>query len=156
MAQTPLDALPAEVVEEIALHACATPFLGPPTALPVLLRASRRLNAVLGVVNNPGFHARIFRAKFDTAAPQRRFLASGQPLSAANYALELPRRWTALRRIRHIASIGRLSACSEEEQRADFWLLYLMFLESDGKNYEQLTEWANVTRYVARCRRSPS
>ncbi|KAF8596940.1 hypothetical protein BDV93DRAFT_562807 [Ceratobasidium sp. AG-I] len=148
MAHTPLDALPAEVVEEIAFHACASPFLGPPVALPVLLRTSRRLHAVLAVANNPGFHARIFRAKFDTAAPQRRFLAAGQPLSAANYALELPRRWTALRRIRHIAAVGRLFACGEEDQRADFWLLYLMFLESDGKNYEQLIEWANVTSYV--------
>lgn len=148
MAHTPFDALPAEVVEEIAFRACTDPFLGPPAALPALLCLSRRVNAILTVVHNPGFHARIFRAKFDTAAPHRRFLSTNNPLTAVCYALELRRRWTALRRIRHISTVGRLSVCSEEEERADFWMLYLMFIESDGKNYEQLIHWAQVTGYV--------
>ncbi|KAG8720634.1 hypothetical protein FRC08_018629 [Ceratobasidium sp. 394] len=142
------DVLPPEVVEHIALDACSTPFLGPPTALPDLLVLNRRTNAALGLQTNPGFLARVFRAKFDSLAPARRFRAAGQPLTAVCYALELRRRFIALRRIRHVASTNRLDACSEEDERADFWMIYLMFIESDGKNFDQMMRWAGVTSYL--------
>ncbi|KAG9086100.1 hypothetical protein FS749_003904 [Ceratobasidium sp. UAMH 11750] len=142
------DVLPPEVVEHIALDACSTPFLGPPTALPDLLVLNRRTNAALGLQTNPGFLARVFRAKFDSLAPARRFRAAGQPLTAVCYALELRRRFVALRRIRHVASTNRLDACSEEDERADFWMIYLMFIESDGKNFDQMMRWAGVTSYL--------
>ncbi|KAG9098013.1 hypothetical protein FRC06_006918 [Ceratobasidium sp. 370] len=142
------DVLPPEVVEHIAVDACSTPFLGPPVALPGLLVLNRRTYAALSLQTNPGFLARVFRAKFDSLAPARRFRAAGQPLTAVCYALELRRRFVALRRIRHVASTNRFDVCSEEDERADFWLLYLMFLESDGKNFDQMMRWAQVTSYL--------
>ncbi|QRV85400.1 mitochondrial 2-oxodicarboxylate carrier [Ceratobasidium sp. AG-Ba] len=144
----PLDALPHEVIEEIAVHACRAPFRGPPSALPGLLVLSRGTHAALSAQTNPALHARIFRDKFDTLAPARRFAAAGQPLTATHYARELRRRFLALQRIRRVASAGQMSVCSEEDERADFWTAYLMFLESDGKNYEQLVHWARLTGYV--------
>ncbi|KAG9125933.1 hypothetical protein FRC07_005539 [Ceratobasidium sp. 392] len=144
----PFDALPHEVVEQIAVHACGEPFLGPPSALPALLTLNRRTHHVLSLRTNPGFHARVFHHKFDSFAPTRRFQAAGQPLTAVCYALELRRRFIALRRIRHVGNASRIDVCSEEEERADLWLIYLMFLESDGKNFDQLTRWAQVTNYL--------
>ncbi|KAG8740707.1 hypothetical protein FRC10_003957 [Ceratobasidium sp. 414] len=143
-----LDLLPPEVVEHIALDACSDPFLGPPIAFPGLLVLNRRTHAALSLQTNPAFLARVFRAKFDSLAPARRFRAAGQPLTAICYALELRRRFVALRRIRDTASVGRLSASSEEDERADFWMLYLMFLESDGRNFDQMMRWAQVTSYL--------
>ena len=142
------DGLPPECIQAIAVRACEEPFLGPPTALATLLRVSRRTHAALCVQHNSTLHARVFAAKFDTVAPARRFADAGQPLAAGSWAAELRRRWICLRRIRHVSAVGRLGVVSEDEERADLWLIYLMFIESDGKNFDQLLHWARVSGYI--------
>ncbi|KAF8761334.1 mitochondrial carrier family [Rhizoctonia solani] len=122
-------------------------MVGPPTELAAMLAVSRRTNSALKVEQNPGLHARIFDVKFDSRAPTRRFQEAGQPLTALSFAHELRRRWIGLKRIRGVSGAGKLSVCSEEHEREDQWMIYLMFLESDGRNYQQL-HWARVTGYV--------
>ncbi|KAJ1306353.1 hypothetical protein OPQ81_007359 [Rhizoctonia solani] len=57
------------------------------------------------------------------------------------------RRWIALKRICSVSNAGTLLVCSEEHLVEDMWMIYLMFLESDGRNYAQLL-WARVSRYL--------
>ncbi|KAF8707625.1 mitochondrial carrier family, partial [Rhizoctonia solani] len=145
--QANFTALPPEVIQDIVVWACGGTVVGPPTELAAMLAVSRRTNSALKVEQNPGLHARIFDVKFDSRAPTRRFQEAGQPLTALSFAHELRRRWIGLKRIRGVSSAGKLSVCSEEHEREDQWMIYLMFLESDGRNYQQL-HWARVTGYV--------
>ncbi|ELU37516.1 hypothetical protein AG1IA_08465 [Rhizoctonia solani AG-1 IA] len=145
--QANFTALPPEVIQDIVVWACGGTVVGPPTELAAMLAVSRRTNSALKVEQNPGLHARIFDVKFDSRAPTRRFQEAGQPLTALSFAHELRRRWIGLKRIRGVSGAGKLSVCSEEHEREDQWMIYLMFLESDGRNYQQL-HWARVTGYV--------
>lgn len=69
---TTLDTIPHELLENIALFAATSDPLGPPHELVPLLLVNRRLHAALASASNPHLHARIFAAKFDTAALVRR------------------------------------------------------------------------------------
>ncbi|CAE6470701.1 unnamed protein product [Rhizoctonia solani] len=139
--------LPPEVTQHIAVAACGLTREGPPSELAPLLRLCRTVHAVLCIQHNPGLYARIFRLKFDWRAPARRFADAGQALTARNFAHELQRRWIVLKRIRAVSNVGQLLVCSEEHELENLWTLYLMFLESDGLNWEQL-HWAHVSGYV--------
>ncbi|CUA71567.1 putative mitochondrial 2-oxodicarboxylate carrier [Schizosaccharomyces pombe 972h-] [Rhizoctonia solani] len=139
--------LPPEVIQHIAVAACELTLAGPPNELAMLLPLSQAVHAALSAEHNPGFHARIFSAKFDSRAPTRRFAEAGQPLTARSFANDLPRRWKALKRIRRVSSVGRMVVCSEDHQREDLWLVYLMFLECDGNNWTQL-QWARLDGYL--------
>ncbi|KAJ1300685.1 hypothetical protein OPQ81_002332 [Rhizoctonia solani] len=139
--------LPAEVIQHIAVAACGLRVEGPPSELAGLLQVCRSVNGALCAQHNPGLHARIFSVKFDSRAPTRRFADAGQPLTTRSFAHELRRRWISLKRIRSISSAGKLLVCSEEHEREDLWMIYLMFLESDGRNWEQL-HWARINGYL--------
>ncbi|CEL59182.1 hypothetical protein RSOLAG1IB_09159 [Rhizoctonia solani AG-1 IB] len=139
--------LPPEVIQHIVVCACQTTVPGPPAELAAMLPVSRTVHSALNVQQNPGLHARIFAAKFDARAPTRRYQDAGQPLTALSFAYELRRRWSGLKRIRSVSSAGQLGVCSEEHEREDLWMIYLMFIESDYRNLEQL-HWARVTGYV--------
>ncbi|CAE6427856.1 unnamed protein product [Rhizoctonia solani] len=139
--------LPPEVIQHIAVVACGLTLKGPPSELVTLLRLCRAVHAVLCAQHNPGLHARIFRVNFDSLAPARRFAEAGQPLTGRNFAHELQRRWTVLKRIRAVSNAGKLTSCSEEQELENLWTIYLMLLESDGRNWEQL-HWARVTAYT--------
>ncbi|KAG8750734.1 hypothetical protein FRC11_010111 [Ceratobasidium sp. 423] len=139
--------LPPEIIQHIAIAACGLTLQGPPSALAALLPVNRAVHRVLCAQYNPALHARIFSVKFDSYAPTRRFFDAGDPLTARNFANELPRRWICLKRIREASSAGRQLVCSEENKRENMWLIFLMFIESDGRNYEQLM-WANLTGYL--------
>ncbi|CAE7109926.1 unnamed protein product [Rhizoctonia solani] len=139
--------LPPEVTQQIAVSVCRLTPLGPPSELATLLRVSRSVYAALCPQNNPGLHARIFRINFDWRAPTRRFVDAGEPLGARNFAHELHRRWVVLKRIRSASNVGKLLVCSEDQELENLWTAYLMLLESDGLNWEQL-HWAGVSGYA--------
>lgn len=166
--RTPFDSIPHELLENIALFAVTSDPLGPPRELIPLLLVNRRLHAALSSTSNPHFHARIFAAKFDTAALVRR-LGPGPATRAPKLAAELRRRCVQLGRLRAQvgctvdtfaalaggtctgAGSGGGSGLTEEGMRAlheMLWTAYLMMLENDGKNERQLREYARLDRWL--------
>ncbi|KAG8689023.1 hypothetical protein FRC11_004281 [Ceratobasidium sp. 423] len=139
--------LPPEVIQHLAIVACGLTFLGPPSELAALMPVNRAIYSALCVQRNPVLHAHIFSVKFDSSAPTRRFSDAGEPLTVRSFAYELRRRWICLRRIRKVSNAGKLLVCSEADEREDLWLIYLMFIESDGRNCEQLA-WAKINGYL--------
>jgi hypothetical protein len=173
---TTLDTIPHELLENIAFFAATSELLGPPHALVPLLLVNRRLHAALDSASNPHLHARIFAAKFDTAALVRRLgpgPLSGAGTRAAKLAKELKRRCVQLGRLRAgvgstvgafaaltdggggggsgSGSSGGSGGLTEEGMRAlheMLWTAYLMMLENDGKNEQQLREYARLDRWL--------
>jgi hypothetical protein len=109
-----LDTIPHELLENIALFAVTSDPLGPPRELVPLLLANKHLYAALASASNPHLHARIFAAKFDTAALVRRLgpgtsantgttattTSTGGATRATKLAAELRRRCVQLKRLR--------------------------------------------------------
>lgn len=125
----------------------------PPTDLYSLQLVCRRLHSLLSIQSNPRLYARVFRSKFDTAAIGRRFGKSA--LTSYNLANELRRRCTLLKRMRRCvinAALHPDQALALEEGEESItemlWLAYLMMLENDGLNYEQLC-WAQLHSFLA-------
>ena len=175
--RTPFDSIPHELLENIALFAVTSDPLGPPRELVPLLLVNRRMHAALSSTSNPHLHARIFAAKFDTAALVRR-LGPGTATRAPKLAAELQRRCVQLGRLR--AQVGCTvdafaalaggtgtgtgagsgsgsdgggggGGLTEEGMRAlheMLWTAYLMMLENDGKNERQLREYARLDRWL--------
>lgn len=132
-----LVSLAPELLQQIAFFA-AEP-LGPPAALLSLLLTCRGLYEALSFHSSPYLYDRIFRLKFDLVAPRRRLGADIAKSSIL--ANELRKRCAVLQRIRRCNVFSR-------HVRDDLWLAYLMMLESDGRNEEQLTYWACIRKYV--------
>jgi len=170
-----LDTIPHELLEKIALFTVTSDPLGPPHELVPLLLVNRRLHATLASASNPHLHARIFAAKFDTAALVRRLgpdasarttstgTGAGGATSATKLAAELRRRCVQLKRLKAGVgyTIGAFAALAggsgagggltEEGMRAlheMLWTAYLMMLENDGKNERQLREYARLDRWL--------
>jgi hypothetical protein len=113
-----LDTIPHELLENIALFTVTSDPLGPPHELVPLLLVNRRLHATLASASNPHLHARIFAAKFDTAALMRRLgpdararttrttrsTGTGGAMTAPKLAAELRRRCVQLKRLK--AGVG--------------------------------------------------
>lgn len=132
-----IPSLPYEVQLHIAVcTACIDP-LGPPIHLPALLATCSTIYRTL--TGDSELFARIFRAKFDCSAPRRRF---GVLLNRA-LADQLKTYCTTLKRIR----AGDLHAPTLE---FDLWQAFLMLLESDGKNFVQLVEYARLPSFADR------
>ncbi|PWO01213.1 hypothetical protein FA09DRAFT_342096 [Tilletiopsis washingtonensis] len=117
----------------------------PPSAVRALLMTCRRAHALLNTEANPRLYARIFRTKFDVAAIARRF--GPQAVSSRSLCLELQRRCKALKRIRGTVDAGRLRNDSQAVLEENLWLAYLMLLENDGLNLQQL-KWAHIDGYL--------
>lgn len=134
------ESLPEHILEEIVLSGVNATSYGPPTSLASLLRVCKRISSVLARENNPVLYARIFRSRFDTAAPYRRF---GQfTLGPSQRADECIRRFKCMQRLR-----SNTYTESDEDNallRQDLWTAYLMFLENDGKNMAQLIDYGNI------------
>ncbi len=125
----------------------------PPTELHALQLVCKHLHSLLNLAANPRLYARVFRSKFDTAAIGRRFGKSA--LSSLSLANELRRRCVLLKRMRACVTSSALRTddapgLDESEQSLDemLWLAYLMMLENDGLNYEQLC-WAQLHSFLA-------
>ncbi|KAN0066027.1 hypothetical protein ACQY0O_000119 [Thecaphora frezii] len=123
----------------------------PPNDLRSLLLVCRRFHHLLNLRANPHLYARVFRSKFDTAAIERRF--GQEAVSSVNLAQELRRRCLVLRRMRR--SVERQELCPggmTEETYAEvvdnLWTAYMMLLENDGLNLQQL-KWGQIESYLA-------
>jgi hypothetical protein len=135
-----LATLPAILLERIALEAALGDPLRPPSDLVPLLQSCRRIYNLLAFQNTKDLYARIFKAKFDTAAPHRRFGPSA--LYSHNLADQLQRYCVALKHIR----AGDIYSQSILE---DFWIAFIMMSENDGKNELQL-QAASLADFVER------
>ena len=139
-----LEACPSEVLENIVLTLVDQSPLGPPTDLPSLLRVSKAIHCKLSMENYPSLYSHIFVKKFDDQPVVRRL---GETCKyARNRANELVIRFSALKRF-------RLMPCREfvaaPTARGDIWLAYLLFLENDRRNYEQLVHYAGVDKFAS-------
>ncbi|KAF6766796.1 hypothetical protein PSEUBRA_000264 [Kalmanozyma brasiliensis GHG001] len=125
----------------------------PPTDLHAFQLVCRRLHSLLSLESNPHLYARVFCSKFDTAAIGRRFGKTA--LTAHHLANELRRRCILLKRMRKCVVTaaqrpddGATLLEDDESITEMLWLAYLMMLENDGLNYEQLC-WAQLHSFLA-------
>lgn len=142
--QSPLARVPQEVLEHIAFFAATDRFLGPPAGILPLIVLNRSMNSALSMTTNPLLYSRIFAYKYDVAPALRRM--GPDALTAAAMAEELRRRSVALKRFRH-----RLDSKGEPPTRDItnlLWTAYLMIIESDGKNEQQLREYGNLNQWL--------
>ncbi|KAH7884774.1 hypothetical protein F5I97DRAFT_1500273 [Phlebopus sp. FC_14] len=128
------------ILDLIAFYVAVDPFLGPPSNLVPLLLTSHTIYTHLSLSNNTRLYADIFRHKFDCLALERRL--SNRWTSAPCLAQELRNRFIALKYIRS----GGISPLSNRDA---LWRAYLMMLENDGHNEQQLFEWAHLPRWVS-------
>ncbi|KAF9460340.1 hypothetical protein BDZ94DRAFT_1284000 [Collybia nuda] len=124
--------------ERIAFYLVASEntFLGPPSELCALSLVSRHIHDAMSTKHNSRLYARIFRFKFDTAAPSRRL--SDRWLTSRCLTSELIKRFATLRQVR----------LRREYKHEDLWTCYLMMSENDGKNESQLIKWAGLELYL--------
>lgn len=140
-----LGSVPQEVLEHISFFAATQSLVGPPSGLPPLLLTCRNVYQALSFDTNPYLYARIFIYKFDTSSVFRRL---GSHVSAPRVlANELKKRWTHLKRIRSRTNSRIRHTESHQPSPSlieSLWLSYLMMLENDGKNEQQLLEYAEM------------
>ncbi|KAF8970670.1 hypothetical protein BDZ97DRAFT_1790416 [Flammula alnicola] len=146
-----LNTVPQEVLEHIAYFAATDTFLGPPSALIPLLLSNRRVHESLSISTNHHLYARIFSHKFDTAAPLARF--GEDRLTSWALADELRRRCMVLQRLR-----SRLDSTTHARHAdgADhkitvhdvLFTAYILLLENEGKNKQQLVEYGQMKLWI--------
>lgn len=146
---TSLGSVPQEVLEHIAFFAATQSLVGPPSGLPPLLLTCRNIYQALSFDTNLYLYARIFIYKFDTSAVFRRLGSHvGAPRVLAN---ELKKRWTHLKRIREQTN-SRIRYTESHQPSPTLidllWLSYLMMLENDGKNEQQLLDYAEMDTWL--------
>ena len=130
-----LEHIPSNVLQLVAFFSFVS-SIGPPPVLQLLL-TSHAIYDVLRPGSCPQLYARVYLCKFDLGSPQR---LRTSWLNDICLTAELIRRFHVLRRI-------SLRQFSEEHVRTDLWTAYLMVLESDGLNEEQLAK-AGVVPYL--------
>ncbi|RPD55503.1 hypothetical protein L226DRAFT_574533 [Lentinus tigrinus ALCF2SS1-7] len=131
-----LTSLPPDVLDHVAFHLATAHNLGPPAALVPLLSAHSHLYSLLSITRNAHLYARIFRAKFDYHAAQRRFSQH------ASYSLALARQ--LVRNCQSLQRIRRGHLCVDDLYRA-----FALCLENDGMNAAQLA-WAGLPDLIER------
>lgn len=136
--------VPQEVLEHIAFFAATDKFLGPPSGIFPLLLLNRTFHHALSVSTNPHLYAQIFADKYDVASAVRRMGVDA--ISALAMAEELRRRSIALKRFRY--RLDSKATTSPSKLNEMLWLAYLMVLESDGKNEQQLRQYAQIGRWL--------
>lgn len=152
--QLQVDNVPYEIWDRIAFYTVASDeaFLGPPSNICSLALISRSIHQQISYKTNTNLYARIFRFKFDYAAPTRRL--SERWRTTGCLASELIKRFKALKRIK-----------STEYDTDDLWTIYLMcvpypwhslnftdipvrMIENDGRNESQLLDYAGLHQYL--------
>lgn len=133
-----VSALSIDIWECIAYYALIgdDAFFGPPSGLSDLCLISRHVYNAIRFDNNSRLYARLFRFKFDYAAPCRRLSIRWR--NTRCLALEFKKRVATLKRVR----------CRQELEKDDLWTCYLMMLENDGRNERHLVEWARLYQYL--------
>ena len=145
-----LNTIPQEILEHVAFFIGTESFLGPPSAILPLLSTSRRTYSAISFSSNHHLYARIFAHKFDFGSASRRL----PPESITSFALasELRRRCFYLKRIRSRSDslVDSLQDVlhGDEMLHEILWLAYLMMIENDGKNEEQLRGYARIDSWL--------
>ena len=140
-----LEACPSEVLEKVVLTLVDESPLGPPTDLPSFLRVSKAIYHKISMKNYPSLYSSIFVKKFDDRPAVRRL---GETCKyAKNRAKELVERFLALKRFIFMPCREFAAAPTA---RGDIWLAYLLFLENDQRNYEQLVHYAGVDKFASK------
>jgi hypothetical protein len=128
--------LPHDILLRIAFElALIDPTSNPHHLIP-FLQSCRYVYRALS--SNHDLYADIFKAKFDTSAPLRRFGASA--LYSSNLTHQLVRYCRVLKHIRR-ADIYSPTILD------DFWMAFIMMTENDGRNERQLAA-AGLADYV--------
>ncbi|KAF8816956.1 hypothetical protein BYT27DRAFT_7205344 [Phlegmacium glaucopus] len=143
--------IPQEIIEHIAYFTATDTFLGPPSSLLPLLLANRQINSCLSITTNHHLYARIFRYKFDTAAPLARL--GEDELASQAFAEELKRRCVVLTRLRaRIDSTTRARHADKDNYKLSvhdvLFTAYILMLENDGKNEIQLQEYGQMKAWI--------
>jgi hypothetical protein len=136
-----LERCATEILERIVLFAAEEPLPGPPSSLLSLLATSKTTNFALSPKRNNDLYAKLFALKFDTAAASRRL--TPRWLTSRSLASELRLRFEALNRIRRRDIDSFMLPY-------DLWTAFLILLEHDHKNIQQLTEWANAHDFASK------
>ncbi|TFK36576.1 hypothetical protein BDQ12DRAFT_654308 [Crucibulum laeve] len=146
-----LNAVPQEVLEQIAFFSATNRFLGPPVAVAPLLRTNKRIYESLSFENNPHLYAKIFENKFDVKTALSRLGANQfTPITLAH---ELRRRCIYLKRIRARKDSKKTAVVDSDESNIDIlqellFYVYVMMLENEGKNMQQLRDWARMDGWL--------
>lgn len=127
--------LPHDILLRIALELALTDPTSNPHHLIPLLRSCKH---IYNVLSSYDLYASIFKARFDTSAPLRRFGAPA--LYSSNLTHQLVR---YCRVLKHIRRADIYSPTILE----DFWMAFIMMTENDGKNERQLAA-AGLPDYV--------
>ena len=145
--QVPLstfEACPMEVLERVVLTLVHMTSPGPPSGILSLLLVSKTVYSKISLLSNPSLYSDIFVAKFDDRPAVRRL---GETCKhARNRANELVKRFMSLKRFKFMPC---RQFSSSPTARDDLWVAYLMFMENDGRNYEQLVAYAAVDKFVS-------
>lgn len=146
---TSLGSIPQEILEHVAFFAATQSIVGPPSGLPPLLLTCSSIYQTLSFEANPYLYARIFSSHFDTRAVFRRL---GSHANAPQVlADELKKRWIHLKRIRARTGsrIRHPESCQPSRSLVNLlWLAYLMMIENDGKNEQQLLDYAEMDTWL--------
>lgn len=144
-----LDTITMDVLEHIAFFLGTVTFLGPPSAIVALLSTNRRIHSCLSTASNHHLYARIFAYKFDCASASRRL--NPECTTAAALSGELQRRFFYLGRVRErldsVVKPSQVRSGGEALQQV-LWVAYLMMLENDGKNEQQLRDYARMDLWL--------
>lgn len=138
---SPFELLDVPILERIAFFLVTSRFIGPPSELVPLLCTSRTINASLRFRDNYHLYSQIFCQKFDSTAVTRRLPWGRTTVECLSE--ELRKRSTMLTRMRH------RNAENSVHLQEDLWTVYLMLLENDGKNTDQLCLWAELPIWLA-------
>lgn len=145
-----LNNIPQEILEHIAFFTATERFLGPPTQIIPLLLTNRRIYLYLSISSNPHLYARIFVHKFDVVPAIHR-LDPGHT-SSTIISSELRRRCGFLRRMRLRLDSRVIPALGDNVDdrtiKEILWMSYLMMLENNGKNEQQLRHYAQMEEWL--------
>ena len=130
--------LPHDILLRIALELALTDPTSNPHHLIPFLQTCRYVHHALSKPFNHDLYAGIFKAKFDTSAPLRRFGAPA--LYSSNLSDQLVRYCRVLKHIRR-ADVYSPTILD------DFWMAFIMMTENDGRNERQLAA-AGLADYV--------
>lgn len=136
---SPLETIPSEVLERIAIYAASSSIFDWPVEVSYLMQ-SRALHSALSIRSAPHVYAEIFASKFDISAPNRRYRHT-----SSFRAAELVNRYRLLKRCKR-------RDVSPTDLMQDLLTALWMFLESDGLNERQLrnVDFPNFMLQVAR------
>ncbi|TFY66405.1 hypothetical protein EVG20_g4681 [Dentipellis fragilis] len=131
-------AVPREILEQIVRETALDDPVGIPSDVLSILLSCKAINNALSFATNKDLYARIFKGMFDIDAARRRF--GHRALHSRNLASQFRQQCLTLKRIRS-------QDIYSPHVLEDFWIAFIMVMENDGKNREQL-DWAGLPSFV--------